>query len=273
MSYGSPGLYVSGAPQGGIPPVPFQQPTKLFRYGEQSIWSTQFFDASAGALAVASSSFRLFSTPIGQTGQGFQPLSIAETSLKEGGRIPSGVSFDVFGISCHIYAGDDAAMPDTNFGTPTDSQTLISNLVNIQNSGVLSWDFLQTTRRRCVRCRLPERCWSQQRQHAEWCWNRVALPEARRGSARPVDLLAASPIRQLRSPDPGEHHLCRQGLPTRLLQERHRNRLILHILAFCARLHNRFDTFRPLHPVRPWRAGCPALAMPWNPRACFRASW
>ena len=73
MSYGSPGLYVSGPPQGGIPPVPFKLPTNLFRYGEQSIWSTQFFDASAAALPINSSTFRLFSTPIGQTGQGFQP--------------------------------------------------------------------------------------------------------------------------------------------------------------------------------------------------------
>lgn len=144
-SYGSPGFMMSGGGQAGIPPVPFKQPTNLFRYGEQSIWSTQFFDASAGALAIASSSFRLFSTPIGQTGQGFTPLSIAETSLKEGGRIPAGVAFDTFGISCHIYAGDDAAMPATNFGTPTDSQALISNLVNVQNNGVLAWDFLQTT--------------------------------------------------------------------------------------------------------------------------------
>jgi hypothetical protein len=145
MSYGSPGMYVSGAPTSGIPPVPFQQPTNLFRYGEQSIWSTQFFDASAAALDVASQSFWLFSTPIGQTGQGFTPMSISETSLKEGGRIPAGVSFDVFGISCHIYAGDDAAMPDTNFGTATDDATKIGNLLNVQNNGVLSWDFLQTT--------------------------------------------------------------------------------------------------------------------------------
>ena len=145
MSYGSPGLYVSGPPQGGIPPVPFKLPTNLFRYGEQSIWSTQFFDASGAALPINSSTFRLFSTPIGQTGQGFQPLSIGETSLKEGGRIPAGVSFDVFGISCHIYPGSAAAMPGTVFGTPLDTQALIGNLVNIQNNGVLSWDFLQTT--------------------------------------------------------------------------------------------------------------------------------
>ena len=92
MAYGTPGIPMVAPPNVGIPPVPFKQPTNLFRYGEQSIWSTQFFDASAGALAIQSSSFRLFSTPIGQNGQGFQPLSIAETSLKEGGRIPAGVA-------------------------------------------------------------------------------------------------------------------------------------------------------------------------------------
>jgi len=145
MAYGTPGIPMVAPPNVGIPPVPFKQPTNLFRYGEQSIWSTQFFDASAGALAIQSSSFRLFSTPIGQNGQGFQPLSIAETSLKEGGRIPAGVAFDVFGISCHIYPGSDAAMPSTVFGTPVDTQTLIGNLVNVQNNGVLAWDFLQTT--------------------------------------------------------------------------------------------------------------------------------
>lgn len=143
--YGTPGVPMVAPPNVGIPPVPFRQPTQLFRYGEQSIWSTQFFDASGGALAVASSSYRLFATPIGQNGQGFSPMSISETSLKEGGRIPAGVAFDCFGISCHIYAGTDAAMPSTTFGTPTDTQTLIGNLVNVQNSGVLAWDFLQTT--------------------------------------------------------------------------------------------------------------------------------
>lgn len=137
--YGSPGFMMSTGGQVGIPPVPFKQPTNLFRYGEQSIWSTQAFAATA---AIASSSYRLFSTPIGQNGQGFSPLSIAETSLKEGGRIPAGVAFDTFGISCHIYHANAGS---TQYNVPTDTATLIGNLVNLQNNGVLAWDFLQTT--------------------------------------------------------------------------------------------------------------------------------
>jgi len=135
--YGTPGIPMVAPPNVGIPAVPFKPQTQLFRYGEQAIWSTQSFIAGA---ALSSSSYRLFSTPIGQTGQGFAPLSIAETSLKEGGRIPAGVAFDCFGISCHVYHGDG-----TNYDTPTDTSALIGNLVNVQNNGVLAWDFLQTT--------------------------------------------------------------------------------------------------------------------------------
>jgi len=86
--YGSPGIPLVAPPAVGIPPVPFRQPTSLFRYGEQSIWSTQWLN---GGTAVASSTFRLFATPLGQQGQGFQnALTIAETSLKTGGMIPAG---------------------------------------------------------------------------------------------------------------------------------------------------------------------------------------
>ncbi len=140
MSYGSPGMPMIAPPNVGIPPVPFTPPTALFRYGEQAIWSTQLFGATA---PLASSAYRLFSTPLGQNGQGFSPMSISETSLKEGGRIPAGVSFDVFGISCHIYHGTASATPTLD--QPTDNDETIENLINIQNNGVLSWDFLQTT--------------------------------------------------------------------------------------------------------------------------------
>jgi hypothetical protein len=70
-------------------------------------------------------------------------MSISETSLKEGGRIPAGVSFDVFGLTCHIYHGTTGATPTLD--QPTDDDETIENLINIQNNGVLSWDFLQTT--------------------------------------------------------------------------------------------------------------------------------
>lgn len=140
MAYGSPGIPMIAPPNVNIPAVPFQMPSQLFRYGEQALWSTQRFNASAGAVSVASSSYRLFSTAIGNSGQGFNPMSIAETPLKEGGRIPAGVAFDVFGIACHIYFGTSSA-----FNTPADSTTLISNLVNVQNNAVLAWNFLQTS--------------------------------------------------------------------------------------------------------------------------------
>jgi hypothetical protein len=140
--YGSPGIPLIAPPNESIPPVPFKQPTQLFRYGEQAIWSTQAFIAAS---ALANTTSRLFTTPIGQSGQGFAPMTIAETSLKEGGRIPAGVAFDVFGLSCHIYQGVSGATAPTSLALPTDDDISIGNLLNVLNNGVLSWDFTQTT--------------------------------------------------------------------------------------------------------------------------------
>jgi hypothetical protein len=140
MSFGTPGMALVAPPDMSIPPVPFRQPTQLFRYGEQSIWSTQGFAAN---LPLANTTNRLFATPLGQQGQGFgTALTIAETSLKEGGRIPAGVAFDVFGISCHVYCG---ATDLATLAAPLDTPEKIGNLQNVLNNGVLSWDFTQTT--------------------------------------------------------------------------------------------------------------------------------
>lgn len=140
MSYGTPGMALVAPPDMSIPPVPFRQPTQLFRYGEQSIWSTQGFNNN---VALANTTNRLFATPLGQQGQGFATaLTIAETSLKEGGRIPAGVAFDVFGISCHVYCG---ATDLATLAAPLDTPEKIGNLQNVLNNGVLSWDFTQTT--------------------------------------------------------------------------------------------------------------------------------
>ena len=141
--YGSPGVPLIAPPNESIPPVPFKQPTNLFRYGEQSIWSTQRF---ATAAALANGSNRLFSTPLGQVGQGFvNALTIAETSLKEGGRIPAGVAFDCFGISCLVMHGTPGVTGTASWAIPCDDDITIGNLLNVQNNGVLSWDFTQTT--------------------------------------------------------------------------------------------------------------------------------
>jgi len=142
--YGVPGIPLVQEGTGPIPPVPFSTPQNIFRFGEQTLWSTLFLP---GASVIANSTNRIFSTPVGQVGQGFaQALSIAETNLKEGGRVPAGVAYDVFGIASEIVSANQAA--DTagiTLATASNSVALISDALNIQHNGVLSWDFTQTT--------------------------------------------------------------------------------------------------------------------------------
>jgi len=129
----------------GLPPsVPFNLPKNLFRYGEQTLWSTQLH---ANGSALANGSFRLFTTPLGQVGQGFtNSLSIGETSLKEGGRIPAGIAYDVFGIACQVGVAETNESSGTPavLGDAVNSIANVNTLVNIQSNGVLSWDFTQT---------------------------------------------------------------------------------------------------------------------------------
>lgn len=141
MPYGTPGLPLISPDAGPLPPVPLQQPQNLFRFGEQTIWSTVMF---TGATNPSQSTNRLFTVPIGSTGQGFtNALTIAETNLKEGGRVPSGVAYDVFGIATQVMQSTAATDAGT-LSVAQDSQALVANLINIQNNGVLSWDFTQT---------------------------------------------------------------------------------------------------------------------------------
>lgn len=140
-AYGGPGLLVGDSAAAGVPPVPFEQPKNLFRYGEQSLWSSQRFAASA---SLANNQSRLFATPISQNGQGFSTsLTIAETNLKEGGRIPAGIAFDAYGISCGILLGTTSSGVLT-IANPANTSEGVIDLVNVVNNGVLSWDFTQT---------------------------------------------------------------------------------------------------------------------------------
>lgn len=142
--YGVPGIPLVQEGTGPIPPVPFQTPQNIFRFGEQTLWSTLFVP---GGSVIANSTNRIFSTPVGQVGQGFaQALSIAETNLKEGGRVPAGVAYDVFGIASEIVSANQAA--DTTgitLSTAANTAALIADTLNVQHNGVLSWDFTQTT--------------------------------------------------------------------------------------------------------------------------------
>jgi len=125
-----------------VPSVPFQTPTNLFRFGEQSIWSTAFLNSGV----VASTSTRIFATANGQVGQGFAvALSIAETNLKEGGKTPAGVAYDVFGVASEIVSA--SASPDAagvSLSVPANTNALVTDALNIQHNAVLSWDFTQT---------------------------------------------------------------------------------------------------------------------------------
>lgn len=128
---------------GPVPGVPAQQPTNLFRYGEISIWST--FALLPGA--IANTSNRMFSTPIGQIGQGFAVgLTISLTNLKEGGRVPNGQAFEVYGVAAQIMGGADAT--GATLATPFDNGVAgagdVQNLINVINNGVLRWDFTQS---------------------------------------------------------------------------------------------------------------------------------
>jgi len=113
----------------GVSGVPLELPKNVVRVGEQALWST----CQLAIGGVASTTARVFSTPIGQTGQGYgAALSLAETNLKEGGRIPAGLAYDTFGVAC-VIQGAAAVV------TPT-----VADASVIYKDGVLSWDFLQT---------------------------------------------------------------------------------------------------------------------------------
>jgi hypothetical protein len=126
---------------GPMPGVPLQQPQNLFRFGEISIWSSQMHQAGT---QLQSGTFRLFSTPLGNQGQGFvNSMSITETNLKEGGRVPSGVAYDVFGVAAQVL--DSTSTADTGtLSNPIVAPAVVADLINIINNGVLSWDFTQT---------------------------------------------------------------------------------------------------------------------------------
>ena len=128
---------------GPIPGVPSQLPTNLFRYGEISLYSTHAFPAST---ALANSANRVFTSPLGSNGQGFTTaLTKTETNLKEGGRIPSGQAYDVYGVATQILGADSTVGLAGQMDEPfNDSVATVQALTNIVNNGILSWDFTQT---------------------------------------------------------------------------------------------------------------------------------
>lgn len=127
---------------GPIPGVPSQQPTNLFRFGEISLYSTHAFVAGT---ALASTQNRIFASALGAQGQGYQsPLTKSETNLKESGRIPSGQAYDVYGVATQILGATTSGGQVQYQNVAFNNESLITDLTNIVNNGVLSWDFTQT---------------------------------------------------------------------------------------------------------------------------------
>ena len=130
---------------GPIPGVPAQQPTNLFRYGEITLYSTH---AMAHGTDLANQNFRIFSTPLGAQGQGYpagQGLTKSETNLKEGGRIPSGQAYDVYGVATQILGAETVSNAIGDQCVPFATPSMIQDLQNVVNNGVLAYDFTQTT--------------------------------------------------------------------------------------------------------------------------------
>lgn len=123
------------------PAVGFELPKNIFRFGEAPLWSTHLLP---GGDTIANSTFRVFTAGRGMVSQGYSnALTIAETNLKEGGRIPAGVAFSVYGIAAQVmFSGSTADAGD--FNDPAASSDRIGDLLNLQNNMCLSWDFLQT---------------------------------------------------------------------------------------------------------------------------------
>ena len=108
--------------------VPLKLPKDVVRVGDGAIWSTVKLTQGA----VANREFRLFASPLGSDGQGYTPLTIAETNIREGGRVPNGLAFDIDDIACIVKKGSASALS-------------IANIQTIYSHACLSWAFLSTT--------------------------------------------------------------------------------------------------------------------------------
>lgn len=125
------------------PQVPMSQPQAVFRYGEQAVWSTQGFAAGA---TLANQQFRLFTTALNATGQGFTTLalSLAETNLKVNGQLPQSFAFDCYGVALQPMHFTSTSQDGVTMAQPAVTAAQIGDIINVVNNGVLSWDFTQS---------------------------------------------------------------------------------------------------------------------------------
>lgn len=129
------GFPSNGMAAGGGGVAPMALPKEIVRIGEQALWSTyKWLDATA----LANQDYIVFSTPLGQPGQGFTgSLTRAETNLRESSRIPSGYAYNVNGIAIQPYALTGTSANTLYPVVGADMRNIFANLV-------LQWYFLET---------------------------------------------------------------------------------------------------------------------------------
>lgn len=127
--YGAPGGFFMPPNSGQRAQASMQLPTQIVRVGEQSLWSAFAFPDTT---VLATTDNLLFSTQIGSVGQGFAvALSLNETSMREGSKIPAGLAYDCQGIALQAYYQDSR---------PIDGADIRNTVFNL----VLQWSFLST---------------------------------------------------------------------------------------------------------------------------------
>lgn len=109
--------------------APMFLPTGVRRFYEGDLWSSYYFAQGA---ATANTTNDLYSTPRGQQGQGWPtPLSIAETNMREGGRIANGLAFTVRQLACELKYTNNWGLTRVD-------------ILNFQKNAVPVWSFLQS---------------------------------------------------------------------------------------------------------------------------------
>lgn len=129
--YGAPGMILQGS-GADAQFAPMQLPKAVVRIGEQALWSAQQY---ADGATMARADDPVFTIKRGQTGQGFATsTSLAETNMREAGRIPGGYAYTVAAIACQAYY----------LATAGQYPIVGADVRNLVNNLVLQWQFLQT---------------------------------------------------------------------------------------------------------------------------------
>lgn len=135
MPFGTPG-FTSAPARGGLSPMIAPQATQVVRIGEMALWSTWLY---ADATALAGRQDDVFRVAQGNSGQGFATaLSYAETSMKVGGMISSGLAFNIYQIALQPYYIGGSSTANT-------FPIVAGDLRNIESHLVMQWSFNQTT--------------------------------------------------------------------------------------------------------------------------------